>query len=191
MRRVALAWLAAALAAGVAHAASGPPGGTVGARVVASPLTVEVVVPAGPVRAGKDFRIRAVVGNAGPALLTGATVSLLAPAGLVLRDPVTQPVRPLDPFATRTVRWDVCAPAPGGYVVLARAVLGAYVAESTAGVVLVTPAKRAGCLRPRARRVTPSSPPGARAATARRQARARRRRRAAGRRSGRRAAAAP
>jgi len=49
-----------------------------------------VVAPADPVKAGKDFRIRALVASAGSATLRNVAVTLVAPQPLVLRNPATQ-----------------------------------------------------------------------------------------------------
>lgn len=147
MRRAALTGLlAAAFAAGIAHAATGPPAGTVSARVFVNPLSVAVLVPAQPVKAGRDFRIRAEVGNAGPVPVFAVPVTLVAPSGLVLRDPATTSLARIDAGGTRVARWDVCARAAGGYVVLAQAGAGTSAVESLAEVVEIDRAvKRPDC----------------------------------------------
>ena len=134
--------LCAALAAGVARGASGPFAGSVAARVIVSPLAVTVVVPSGPVNAGKDFRIRADVSNLGRTPLTNVAVSLAAPSALVLRDPATQATSRIGAGGSAKTTWDACTTSPGGYVVLARAIAGAFTAESLGQLVQVVKAKK-------------------------------------------------
>lgn len=144
MRRSAfVCTLVLALAAGAAYASG--PSGTVQVRVVVNPLSVAVLVPPGSVKAGKDFRIRAEVTNAGSSTVQNVSVRLLAPQALVLRDPATQVLPRVGPGVDRRVRWDACSTTAGGYVVMARATAGALTAESTGQLVQITPANRPRC----------------------------------------------
>ena len=136
--------LCAALVAGGAGAA-GPPSGTIQARLVVSPLSVAVLVPSDPVKAGKDFRIHAELANAGSSALQNVAVTLLTPQALILRDPVTQLVPRIGPAGARSVHWDACAATPGGYVVMARATAGPFTVESAGQLVQITSVKRSTC----------------------------------------------
>lgn len=145
MRRAAgLCAVCAAIAAGVASAAPGPPGGAVQARVLVSPLSVTVLVPASAT-AGRAFRIRARVDNAGAATLRNVAVRLVAPGELELGGPATQLLAQLRPGESRRVDWRVCTTHAGGYVVLVRATRGAFTAESAAALVNVAAARRPRC----------------------------------------------
>jgi hypothetical protein len=137
--------LCAAVAGGVARAASGPPSGTITARAVVSPLSVSVLVPASPVNAGKDFRIRADVTNTGSTALQNVAVTLVVPSALISRDPVTQVLPRVGEGVDRRARWDVCTTTMGGYVVMARATAGPFAAETAGELVDVTSAKRPAC----------------------------------------------
>jgi hypothetical protein len=137
--------LCAAVAAGVARAAAAPPSGTITARVLVSPLSVSVLVPASPVKAGQDFRIRADVTNAGSTALQNVAVTLVASSALTLRDPVTQVLARVGAGVDRRARWDVCTTTAGGYVVMVRATAGPFAAGSAGELVEVTSAKRPAC----------------------------------------------
>jgi len=102
-------------------------------------------VPADPVKAGKDFRIHAEVSNAGASALRNVAVTLIAPQELVLRDPVTQVLSRLGPGAVQAVHWAACTAVVGGYVVVARAAAGSFIAQSTGQLVQVGAAKQARC----------------------------------------------
>lgn len=144
MRRLALACaLLVALAAGIAHASGDT--GTVTGRVLVNPLSVEVFVPTDPVRAGRRFRIRAEVVNAGSSRLRDVSVALLANPSLVLYDPVTQVLARVGPGRDRRVRWDACSTTAGGYVVMARAETIQFTAESTGQLVQITDVRRPAC----------------------------------------------
>ena len=84
MKYAGVVWaVSAALAAGAASA-SGSPSGAVQARVLVNPLSVVVLVPSDPVKAGRNFRIRAEVTNASSSALRNVTVALVAPQALVV-----------------------------------------------------------------------------------------------------------
>ena len=137
--------LCAVVAAGVAHAAAAPPSGTIAARVLVSPLSVSILIPGNPVKAGKDFRIRADVANDGSTALQNVAVTLIAPSALTLRDPVTQVLPRVGAGVDRRARWDACTTAPSGYVVMARATAGSFTAESAGELVDVASARRPAC----------------------------------------------
>ena len=136
--------LCAVLVAGAASAA-GPPSGTVRGRILVDPLAVNVFVPAGPMKAGKDFAIRASVANTGPNVVENIAVTLVVTPVVVLRQPPTQVVRRLGRASVADVLWDACAAGAGGYVVMARASSGPFTVESTGQVVQVTAVKKAAC----------------------------------------------
>jgi hypothetical protein len=144
-RTAVLSLLCVALAAGVASATTGPPSGTVTGRVLVNPMWVALVVPSGPVDAGKNFKVRATVTNAGGTALQNVAVTLVAPAALSLRDPATQQVARIGPGGAATVKWDACSTATGGDVLLARAATGPFVAESTGQLVQIAQAKKPKC----------------------------------------------
>jgi hypothetical protein len=136
--------VSAALAAGAASA-SGSPSGAVQARVLVNPLSVVVLVPSDPVKAGRNFRIRAEVTNASSSALRNVAVALVAPQALVVRDPATQVLPRVGPGADRRARWDACTTAAGGYVVMARATVGLFTSESAGQLVQVESAQRPSC----------------------------------------------
>jgi uncharacterized membrane protein len=144
-RTAVLSLLVAAVAAGVASAATGPPTGTVTGRVLVNPLSIELLVPSGPVNAGKNFKVHATVTNDGPVALQNVSVTLVAPSSLTLRNPATQRVPRLSRGNTATLKWTACATVAGGYVVLARAATGPFVAESTSQLIQIAPARRPTC----------------------------------------------
>jgi hypothetical protein len=145
MRKAGLFMISAALTAGAAHAASGPPSGTVAARVLVSPMTVTLLVPTAPVDAGKNFKLQATVANAAPTLLQNVGVSLVASNALTLRDPVTQRLASIAAGSFGRVQWDACATSLGGYVVLARATTGPFTSESSGQLVQVASARKPKC----------------------------------------------
>jgi hypothetical protein len=79
MRNAALCCAICAAVLASAASGTGPPSGTVLARVLVSPLSVAVVVPPDPPKVGRDFRIRAEVANAGSSAVQNVAVTLLAP----------------------------------------------------------------------------------------------------------------
>jgi hypothetical protein len=140
--------LACALCSGLvagAASASGPRSGSVQGQVRVNPLSVVVVVPADPVKAGKDFRIHAQVANAGASAVQNVAVTLVVPPALVLRDPVTQTLPRMGPAEVRTVHWAACSTTVGVYVVMARAISGPFTAESAGQLVQIRPATRPSC----------------------------------------------
>ena len=141
----ALCAICAVLAAGVASAATGPPSGTVTGRLLVNPMSVALVLPSGPVAAGKNFKVRATVANAGAAALQNVAVTLVAPSSLALRDPATQHVAVIAPAGGASMKWDACATVSGGYILLARAIAGPFVSDSTGQLVQVAQAKKPTC----------------------------------------------
>jgi hypothetical protein len=135
--------LLAVLCTGAASSAS--PGGTIGGRVLVSPIRVDIDVPDRTPKAGTRFNVRAHVTNDGSTALNGVAVRLVAPAALVLYDPVVQTLPRIGPGGVRSASWKACSAAAGNYVVLARATLGASSTDSTSAVVGVREAKRPTC----------------------------------------------
>ena len=136
--------LVAAAGAGVASALP-PSAGTVGGHVLVNPLSVALLVPSRPVKAGNDFQIRTEVGNAGTTALLGVSVSLVAPGALRLRDPATQVLARVGPGIDRRVHWDACSTTVGSYIVIAHASTGPLTAESTGQLIQITSARRPAC----------------------------------------------
>lgn len=146
MRFAALACaLCAALVAGAARGAQGPPSGAVQGRVLVNALSVVLEVPTDPVKAGRDFRIRAHVTNAGSVAVENVRVSLVSPPGLRLSDPRTQTLPRIGPGAERTVRWGACSRIVGNYIVIARATEGLFTVESAGQVVQIVSANNPSC----------------------------------------------
>jgi len=145
MRNAALCCAICAAVLASAAGGTGPPSGTVLARVLVSPLSVTVVVPAEPPKVGRDFWIRAEVANAGSSAVQNVAVTLLAPQALLLRDAATQVLPQVRAAEIRSVRWDACATTTGGYVVMARATAGPFTAESPGQLLQLTAAKRPSC----------------------------------------------
>lgn len=146
MKRAAvLSLLCAALAAGVASAATGPPTPirSVTGRVLVNPMWVALVVPSGPVDAGKNFKVRVTVTNLGGTPLQNVAVTLVAPSSLALKGPATQQVATIAAAGgAATVQWNGCSTVTGGEVLLARAASGPFVAESTGELVQIAQAKK-------------------------------------------------
>ncbi len=104
-----------------------------------------MLVPSDPERTGRNFRIRADVTNWGSTVLRNVAVTLVSPPQLVLRDPRTQVLPRVGAGVDRRTRWDVCTTTAGGYVVMARATVGPFTAESPGQLVQVTSARRPTC----------------------------------------------
>jgi hypothetical protein len=134
-----------AIAVAVASAAQAGGSGSITGRVMASPLSVEIIVPADPVRAGRRFRIRAEVVNSGSTALRNVDVSLVRPGAIVLYDPVHQVLNRVGPGRDKRVGWDACSTTPGSYVVLVRAASSPFTAESAGAVVRITDVRRPTC----------------------------------------------
>jgi hypothetical protein len=66
-------------------------------------------------------------------------------AALVLRNPGTQALARVGPGVDRRVRWDACTTSEGNYVVMARATVGPFTAESSGELVQITSARRPSC----------------------------------------------
>jgi hypothetical protein len=143
MRRLALVCAAVAVAA-VGAAQTGSSSSITG-RVLVSPLSVSVLVPTDPVRAGREFRIRAEVVNAGSVAVHEVEIRLVRDPAIVLYDPVRQVLDRVGPGRDRRVTWDACARRPGSYVVLVRATTAALQAESAGAVLEITDARRPTC----------------------------------------------
>lgn len=138
-------WLAlacAGLAVAVAGVARADDAGTVNARVLVNPLSVEVIRPADPLRQGRWFRVVAQVTNGGATRLDGVGVTLVRPPALLMQGPATQTIPRIPGQSSRRAHWEVCSNTPGGYVVLARAKVGPFTAESPGVVVQILPSNR-------------------------------------------------
>jgi hypothetical protein len=134
-----------AIAVAVASAAQAGGSGSITGRLVASPLSVEVMVPTDPVRAGRQFRIRAEVVNSGSTPLRNVDVSLVRDSAIVLYDPAHQVLNRVAPGRDKRVGWDACSRTPGSYVVLVRAVSSPFTAESAGALVRITDVRRPTC----------------------------------------------
>jgi hypothetical protein len=135
--------LAAVLCTGAASSAA--PGGSIGGTVRVAPVHVAIDLPARAPQAGTTFNLRARVTNDGSTPLNGVTVQLVAPAALVLYDPVVQSLPRIAVGGTRNASWQACVVTGGHYVVLARAALAPFLIESTSAVVSVQAARRPTC----------------------------------------------
>jgi hypothetical protein len=134
--------LCAVLAVGAAPNAQGAASGGVEGRVLVNPLSVVLRGPPDPVRAGRDFRLRAEVTNAGSTTFSNVPVTLVAPAALTLREPATQTIPRIRQSDTRRAHWNACTTTVGNYVLVARVTVGPFTAESAAQVVQVVAANR-------------------------------------------------
>ena len=139
MRRLAL--VCATLAAGGVAAAQAGADSITG-RVLANPVSVSVNVPDSPRKRGADFRIAAVVANAGRTRLENVSVTLVRSPALRLDRPSTQVIPRIPGEASRRAVWEVCSNVPGSYVVLARAEVGPFTAESAGALVQILPSNR-------------------------------------------------
>jgi hypothetical protein len=140
MRRLALA--CAVLAVSAASAAQAGDSGSVTGRVLVNPLTVEVTRPDEPLRRGRWFRVVAQVANGGSTRLDGVAVTLVRPPALLIQGPTTQTLPRIPARASRRVHWEACSNTPGGYIVLARAQVGPFTAESPGVVAQILPSNR-------------------------------------------------
>jgi len=129
----------AALMAGAAQADN--TGGIVGS-VTVNPLSVELTLPADPVKRGRWFRITAEIWNAGPTPLDNVVVTLVHPAGLQLDRNETQTLARVPARGSKPAKWEACSNAPASYVILGRAEVDALVSESSANVVQIVPSSR-------------------------------------------------
>jgi hypothetical protein len=143
MTRLALVFAALAVA-GASSAQAGDSGSITG-RVLVNPLSVEVTLPADPIKRGRWFRITALVANGGPTNLDNVAITLVHPAGLQLDSKDTQTIVRVPALGSKPAKWDACSNTPGSYVVLARAVVGAYVSESPAKVAQIAASSKNTC----------------------------------------------
>lgn len=140
MRRLALACATlAVLAASVAQAGGS---GSITGRVLVNPLSVEIIRPDEPFKRGRWFRIVAQVTNDGATRRDGVVVTLVRPPALRIEGPATQTIDRIPARASRRAHWEACSNTPGGYVVLARAAVGPFTAESPGQVVQIVPSNR-------------------------------------------------
>jgi hypothetical protein len=137
-----LAFICAALAVGAASGAQAGDSNSIVGRVLVNPLSVTVNVPDAPRRRGAVFRISASVANTGTSRLENVSVTLVRSPALRLDRPATQVIPRIPPLASRRADWDVCSNVPGSYVVLARAEVAPFTAESLGAVVQILPSNR-------------------------------------------------
>ena len=107
-----------------------------------NPLAVEVTRPDEPLRRGRWFRVVAQVTNGGPSRLDGVAITLVRPPALLLQGPATQTIPRIPARESQRAHWEVCSNTPGGYVVLARAAVGPFTAESLGALVQILPSNR-------------------------------------------------
>ena len=137
-----LALLSAALAALAGGAARADDSGGIVGSVTVNPLSVTLSVPLDPQKRGRWFRVAAEVTNGGAKRLDDVRVMLVRPNGLKLDGPAKQTIPRIPSADSRRVSWQACSNTPGNYVMLARADMGAFGAESPAAVVEVVPSNR-------------------------------------------------
>jgi hypothetical protein len=140
MRRLAL--VCAVLAVSAASAAQAGDSGSITGRVLVNPLSVEVTRPDDPLRRGRWFRVVAQVTNGGATRLDGVAVTLARPPALLVQGPATQTIPRIPARASRRVYWEACSNTPGSYVVLARATVGPFSAESKGVLVQIISSNR-------------------------------------------------
>lgn len=140
MKRLAL--LCATLAVSAVSVAQAGDSSSITGRVLVNPLTVEVTRPDEPLRRGRWFRVVAQVTNGGATRLDGVGVTLVRPPALLLQGPATQTIPRIPARASRRANWEACSNTPGGYVVLARAEVGPFTAESAGALIQILPSNR-------------------------------------------------
>lgn len=140
MKRLAL--LCATLAVSAVSVAQDGDSSSITGRVLVNPLTVEVTRPDEPLRRGRWFRVVAQVTNGGPSRLDSVAVTLVRPPALLLQGPATQTIPRVPARSSRRVNWETCSNTPGSYVVLARAEVGPFTAESPGSVIQILPSNR-------------------------------------------------
>ena len=143
MRRLALVFAALAVA-GASSAQAGDSGSITG-RVLVNPLSVDVTFPGDPIKSGRWFQHHGASGQRGPDALDKVQVTLVRPAQLNLDRAATQAIPHVPARGSKPAKWQACSNTPGNYVVLARAVVGAYVSESPAKVVQIAAASKNTC----------------------------------------------
>ena len=110
-----------------------------------SPLVVSLVVPNPTPKAGRAFTVRADVMNTGSTAFLNVAVRLVVAQPLLLLDPARQILSRIGPGRTQTARWQLCSNVVGNDVVVARATVGAYAADSPSVVVQVVAARQPSC----------------------------------------------
>jgi len=143
MRRLALVFAALAVA-GASSAQAGDRGAVTG-HVLVNPLSVDVTFPVDPIKSGRWFQVTTQVANAGLTPLDKVQVTLVRPAQLNLDRAATQVIPQVPARGSKPAKWQACSNTPGNYVVLARAVVGAFVSESPAKVVQIAAASKNTC----------------------------------------------
>jgi hypothetical protein len=110
-----------------------------------NPVSVDVTFPVDPIKTGRWFQIVAQVANGGTTPLDKVQVTLVLPAQLNLDRAATQVIPQVPARGSKPAKWQACSNTQGNYVVLSRAVVGAYVSESPAKVVRIAAASKGTC----------------------------------------------
>jgi hypothetical protein len=137
-----LALVCAALAVSTASIAQAGDSNSITGTVLVNPLSVTVHVPDSPRKRGAQFRISAAVANAGASRLENVSVTLVRSPALRLDRPATQVIPRIPSLASRRTVWEACSNVPGSYIVLARAEVGPFTAESSGTLVQILSSNR-------------------------------------------------
>jgi len=128
----------ALLALGLVAGAHGAGSGSVTGRVLVNPLTVSLLLSPASSSVGGSVTATATVLNSGGAAVTDVAVALAADPNLTIMGGETRPLGTIAAGATATASWPLCALAPGGYVVVARATGGSFHTDSPAQLLNVS-----------------------------------------------------
>lgn len=110
-------------------------GGAIHGTVVANPLAVSFSLSTASIAAGAPFSATATVSNLGAAPLANVDVVLQADSSVAGAS--TKHLASIAGGGTASATWQLCALAPGSYVLLAKGQSGAFASESGAQVLQV------------------------------------------------------
>jgi hypothetical protein len=136
MRRILASVL---LALGVVAGAHAAGSGSITGNVLVNPLTVSLTLSSPSTVVGSSVSATARVVNGGGASVANVSVVLAADVQLAVAGGDTRTIATVPGNGSSQVSWSLCALAPGGYVVVARATAGSYRADGAAQVLTVSP----------------------------------------------------
>lgn len=140
VRAILLATAVALVTSGAgATAVDGAATGTVGGRVLVSPIAISLTISPTTVLTGEPATARATVTNLGPTRVGRISVRLRLASGLMIRGRQIQAIRRLPSGAAGSLLWSLCGRTPGAYLVIAEATLGTLVLDSPARLLTVNP----------------------------------------------------
>jgi hypothetical protein len=130
--------------AGVASPTRSSDSGQVSASVVVNPLALLLDLSRTSVTTGQKLQATATVTNVSRIRLSNVAVELRVDTSGIVVKGTTKVVSQLGAGKSTGVSWQICATAPGAYLVLARASAGGVSIDSAARLLAVTRGK-GGC----------------------------------------------